>query len=363
LWGPRQSGKSTWIKHQFPIKQAIMIDLLKSDVYQEYAQRPALLRERFAEDSRLWIVIDEVQKVPELMDEIHWMIENTSKTFLLTGSSARKLRKAHANLLAGRARRKWLLPLCLHEIPREKNLEKLMQTGLIPSHYTSAKPDEDIRSYIGDYLKEEIASEALVQRLPIFSEFLRISALTSGEMLNYQNIAQETGVSSHTIRSYFQVLEDTFLGFRLPAWKKRMNRRLNQTDKFYLFDLGIVNSLIRRKPSQGTSEFGKGFEHLMTYELKAFQAYQNPDLPLSYWRTVHGHEVDLILGDMEVAIEWKAKTRITDSDVSGLKLLQSEHPIKKLFLVCLEKEPRKVDGIKIIPWRNFIEELWSGNII
>ncbi len=329
LWGPRKVGKSYWIKQQ--LKDVILIDLLKTDVLADYLSRPSLLRERFSDADRL-IVIDEVQMAPEILNEVHWLIENKHLSFLLTGSSPRKLKRDQANLLGGRAWRYTMTPLCYPEIANI-DIERVMLTGLLPSHLTSPDPIQDFRSYVGDYLKEEIIAHAAVQNIPAFSEFLRVAALTSGELLNYTNIARETGVSAKVVRSYFQILEDTLLGFRLAPWRKSINRRLIETEKFYLFDVGLSNYLAGRKSLLGTPEFGKSFEHYILLELMAYKAYKNPELPISYWRTSTGMEVDFILGDMELAIEIKASKKIHESDAKTLMLLREENNVKKSIIV------------------------------
>lgn len=360
LWGPRKVGKSYWIKHHFP--QAIIIDLLKTDVFVDYLTQPNLLRERYAETSKM-IVIDEVQMVPDLLNEVHWLIENKGVSFLLTGSSPRKLRKKHANLLGGRAWRYTMAPLCYCEI-KNFDIEKVILRGLLPSHLLSPDPIQDLRAYVADYLKEEIAMEAVVQNIPAFADFLRIAALTSGELLNYTNVARETGVSAKVVHNYFQILEDTLLGFRLPPWRRVKNRRLIETEKFYLFDVGVANYLAGRKPGLHTPEFGKAFEHFILMELKAYQAYKNPEMLLHYWRTAAGQEVDFILGNMQVAVEVKASSRVHEGDVKNLKVLQEEHKLKHLFLISFEKEPKKLaSNIECLPWEMFLNMLWSGAII
>ena len=360
LWGPRKVGKSYWIKQQ--LKDIILIDLLKTDVFADYVSRPALLRERFS-DTQQMIVIDEVQMAPELLNEVHWLIENKNISFLLTGSSARKLKRNQANLLGGRAWRYTMTPLCYPEIANI-DIEKIMLTGLLPSHLTSPDPIQEFRSYVGNYLKEEILAEAAVQNIPAFSEFLRVCALTSGELLNYANIARETGVSTRTVRGYFQILEDTLLGFRLSPWRKSKNRRLIETEKFYLFDVGLSNYLAGRKSTLGTSEFGKSFEHYILLELMAYKAYKNPELPISYWRTSTGMEVDFILGQMEVAIEIKSSQKVHDVDTKSLVALQEENTLKKSIIVSFEKEPRKLaNNIESLPWQVFLEKLWQGELI
>ncbi len=359
LWGPRKVGKSYWIREH--LHDITLIDLLKTDVFAEYASRPSLLRERYAQSSKR-IVIDEIQMVPDLLNEIHWLIENCKIPFLLTGSSQRKLRQKHANLLGGRAWRYTMTPLCYPEI-NNFDLAKVLLTGLLPSHLLSANPIQDLRAYVADYLKEEIAAEAVVQNIPAFSEFLKVAALTSGELLNYTNVARETGVSARVVRQYFQILEDTLLGFRLQPWRRATNRRLIETEKFYLFDIGVANYLSQRQPAPLTPEFGKSFEHFILMELKAFQAYRNPDLPLHYWRISTGQEVDFILGDMEVAIEIKSSKRVYESDTKGLKALASAHTAKRLILISFETEPKMLGNIKCFSWEHFLMLLWNRQII
>ncbi len=359
LWGPRKTGKTYWINRHFA--DSIIIDLLKTDVFADYASRPSLLRERYQE-YRGPVVIDEIQMVPDLLNEIHWLIENTDVSFLMTGSSARKLRRRHANLLGGRAWRYTMAPLTYAET-EGFNLELIMVSGLLPSHFLSSDPVQDLRAYVADYLKEEIAAEAVIQNIPAFAEFLRVAALTSGELLNYTNVGRETGVSAKVVRNYFQILEDTLLGFRIQPWRKVKNRRLIETEKFYLFDVGVANYLARQSPRIGTPEFGNSFEHYILMELKAYQAYKNPELDIRYWRTSTGFEVDFILGDMNVAIEVKGSRRVHSTHIRGLRTLLEEHTIKRAVIVSLEKQSRKLDSsIEVLPWRVFLETLWSGEL-
>lgn len=359
LWGPRKTGKTYWIKTHFP--KTPLIDLLKTEVFADYATRPWLIRERFAEHEGM-VIIDEVQMVPDLLNEIHWLIENSRNSFLMTGSSARKLRRGHANLLGGRAWRYTMCPLTYFETSWF-DLERIMISGLLPPHFLSTDPIQDLRSYVADYLKEEIAAEATVQRIPAFSEFLRVAALTSGELLNYANVARETGVNAKAVRNYFQILEDTLLGYRIGPWKRVRNRRLIETEKFYLFDVGVSNYLARRTPRIGTNEFGIAFEHYILMELKAYQAYQNPEMEIRYWRTATGFEVDFILEDMTVAIEVKGASKIHSKHTKALRALLEEYKVKRAVIVCLEKEPRKAgNDIEILPWRMFLDMLWDGEL-
>ena len=360
LWGPRKVGKTHWVSRRFP--DEVFIDLLKTEVFAEYASRPWLLRERFEGVSKT-IVIDEIQMVPDLLNEIHWMIENRGTQFVLTGSSARKLRRGHANLLGGRAWRYTMEPLCWVEVD-DFDLEDVMIRGLLPPHFLSPDPIQDLRAYVADYLKEEIAAEAAIQNLPAFAEFLRVAAVTSGTMLNYTNVARESGVSSKVVRGYFQMLEDTLLGFRLPPWSKRVDRRLVESEKFYLFDVGVTNYLARRRPAMGTPEFGNAFEQLILMELKAYRAYRDPELEITFWRTSSGVEVDFILGSMDVAIEVKAKRRISSRDLSPLRSLAKEQHVGNAIVVSLENEPRTLsDGITVLPWRVFLDQMWGGEVV
>lgn len=359
LWGPRRVGKSFWVRQTFP--GAPVIDLLQSDVFGEYASRPALLRERYAHQSPALVVIDEVQKLPALLDEVHWLIENSRTSFLLTGSSARKLRRGHANLLAGRAWRRTMVPLCAAEIG-ELDLDRAVVSGLLPSHYTAEAPLEELRAYVGDYLREEVAGEALVRNLPAFAEFLRVAAITSSELLNYTNVARESGVSAKVVRGYFEILEDTLLGFRVAPWRRAKQRRLIETEKFFLFDVGVASYLARREPRRGSAEFGKAFEHLVLMELRAWQAYRAPDAPLTFWRTSGGHEVDFIVGDLDLAIEVKGAARVHEGDLRGLRILREEQRVRRAIVVCLEREPRVVEGVEILPWATFVARLWAGDL-
>lgn len=359
LWGPRKTGKTYWIKSNFP--ESILIDMLKTDVFADYASRPALLRERYQLHQGL-IIIDEIQMVPDLLNEIHWMIENTNASFLMTGSSARKLRRGHANLLAGRAWRYTMAPLTWAET-EGFDLAQVVVSGLLPPHFLSTDPLQDLRSYVADYLKEEIAAEALNLNIPAFSEFLRVAALTSGELLNYTNVGRETGVSAKVVRNYFQILEDTLLGFRVQPWRKSKNRRLVETEKFYLFDVGVANYLARRRPELGTPEFGHSFEHFILMELRAYQAYRDPELDIRYWRTSTGFEVDFILGDMRAAIEVKGTKRVHEGHTRGLKALLQEQRVEKAMIVSMETTPRKLDNLSVLPWEVFLESLWAGEIV
>lgn len=368
LWGPRQTGKSTLLKHLYP--EAIRYDLLLADEYQRLLRQPHLIREQctaYYHDGvtqKYPIIIDEIQKLPFLIDEVHWMIENKGLRFILCGSSARKLKRSHANLLGGRAVRYDLHPLVFPEVP-DFNLIKALNSGLIPRHYDSPNPGRLIQSYIGDYLKEEIVAEALTRNIPAFSRFLEVAALSNGEILNYSNIARECGIASPTVVEYFQILEDTLIGRRLPAFQKRKKRRLIRGPKFYFFDLAPVIYLTRRgKIQQGSELFGRAFEHFIWMEITAHSDYSESYYPIAYWRTSSGFEVDFILGDHEIAIEVKSTESANSNNLKGLRRFKEEYSTQRAMLVSLDPMPRKTeDQIEILPWKIFLEQLWGGKII
>jgi len=368
LWGPRQTGKSTQLKELFP--EAMRYDLLLSPEYQRLLRSPELIREECSaagingDTQRDPIVIDEIQKIPSLMDEIHWLIVNKGLRFILCGSSARKLKRGHANLLGGRGVRYEMYPLTFQEIP-DFELVKALNSGLIPRHYDSNNPERLIQSYIGDYLKEEIVAEALTRNIPAFNRFLEIAALSNGGILSYTNIARECSVSSPTVREYFQILEDTLIGRQLPAYRKRKKRRLVTSPKFFFFDLSPVIHLTRRgKVEPGSEIFGKAFEHYIWMEIAAHSSYSELFYPICYWRTTSGFEVDFILGDHEICIEVKSTDFARANHLKSLRRFREEYTAKRSILVSLDSRPRQTeDGIDILPWRTFLKQLWAGEVM
>ena len=363
LWGSRQTGKSTLLKMLFP--DARVYDLLKSDVRMALHLRPSQLREEceLFDDGEL-IIIDEVQKVPALLDEVHWLIENKNQRFILSGSSARKLLRSGANLLGGRALRQTLFPLVSDEIP-DFDLNRALNHGMLPRHYLMENPTMRIQAYIGDYLQQEIVEEAIVRRLDAFTRFLQVAALSNSEIVNYTNIAQDCGVSSKTVKEYFSILKETMLGFFLPSYTKVVKRRVIQSPKFYYFDVAIPNHLLRRIPLQpGTDVYGHALEHLVIQELRAFMSYRQPLKSLTYWHTLDNkYEVDAVLGDAEVAIEVKSSKNVSSHDTKGLKAFSEEYPEAKLYLLSLEDRPRKFNGVEVWPVEQFFKRLWDGKVI
>jgi predicted AAA+ superfamily ATPase len=368
LWGARQSGKSVLLKTTYP--NAYWYDLLNTDIYIQLLQQPSLLREQLltnaTKSNTNIVVIDEIQKIPLLLDEVHWLIENTNYVFALCGSSARKVKRGHANLLGGRAVRYELFGFVSQELGKDFNLTKMLNNGYLPRHYLSSSPDKLIRSYVADYLTEEIAAEALVRNLPVFSQFLKAAALSDTELVNYSSIARECGVSVPSVKEYFQILIDTLLARLLPSYQKRPKRRIIHAPKFYLADVGVVNYLAKRKNLEPGSElFGKAFENWVFHELSAYRVYSELYYDLSYWRLTTGMEVDFIINDMELAIEAKSSNKIVSDHLYGLREIIKDHPkLKRRILVSLETRSRKTaDGIEIMSYSDFTQMLWSGALI
>ncbi len=365
LWGPRQSGKTTLLKNCFP--NAHRIDLLKTDERIRFEQEPMLLREEvraLPHDKR--IIIDEVQKVPALLDEVHYLLQEDERLFSLCGSSARKLRRTHANMLGGRALKRELLGFSAYELKNRFSLERILNNGPLPPHYLSDDAGDFIAAYVDLYLKEEILDEGLSRNLPVFSSFLRAAAIGDTEVTNFSNIARECGVASSTVRGYYEILEDTLIGALLPAFTRRAKRRVRTAPKFYFRDVGLVNHLVRRHAVEAGSEaFGKAFENWIFHELSVHIRTLSCPYDISYWRLSSGIEVDFILGDAETAIEVKGKKRVHSGDLRHLEQFRKEFPeVKQLITVCMEPKERITEsGIRILPYQDFIEALWQGDII
>ncbi len=370
LWGARKTGKSTFLAAHFP--HSVRYDLLKSEVHLALLRAPETLRlEVVALPNtalRYPIIIDEVQKIPELLDEVHWLIENTEAYFILCGSSARKIKRMGANLLGGRAWRYHLFPLTIREIPHF-DLIHALNVGLIPSHYLSDKPEREIEAYVDDYLKEEIQSESAIRNLPAFTRFLDAMAYSSGELVNYQNIARDCGIDAKTVKAYFHILVDTLLGyFVLPFGKKGGRATLSVTPKFYLFDVGILQFLKKTRINvlKGP-DAGHAFEHLVLMELKAFFSYQARRSDIQFWRTATGMEVDFVLENGAVAIEVKLTQNPGSADLKGLNRFLDDYPTSKGYVVCLVDRPRKMTvgshTVSVLPYMTFIEQLWIGKVV
>ena len=366
LWGARKTGKSTFLKSRFP--DSVFYDLLQTERFIAFMRRPSLLRElleaKTDEELAHPIVMDEVQKVPALLDEIHWLIENRGLRFVLCGSSARKLKRGKANLLGGRAWRFEMYPLVREEVD-DFDLLQALNRGLIPAHYQSPHYRKSLRAYVNDYLKEEVFDEGLARNVPAFSRFFEAMGYSHGELTNYANIARDCGVDAKTVKEYYQILCDTLLGRMLLPYKQRQERQvISKAPKFYLFDVGVAGAITKRHLEETRGEqFGKAFEHFVFTELVAHASYSDLHYDINFWRTKSGLEVDLILGSGEVAIEVKGTNRVDRSALRPLKAFMTTHKPRTAMVVCNEAEERVVDGIRIIPWPAFLTALWQGEII
>ena len=362
LWGARQTGKSTLLKTLFP--HVLYFDLLLTEEFTRLNKNPEFMRKTIlAMPAVTTVIIDEIQLIPQLLNEVHWLIENRGVRFILSGSSPRKILRHGVNLLGGRALRYELYPLVSAEIP-DFDLLKALNNGLLPRHYDSAHAAKLLAAYVGNYLRDEIIAEARLRNVAVFSRFLETAAFTNGEIVNYSNIATDIGVSMPTIKAYFQILEDTLLGRFVPSFQKKPKRRIIQAPKFYLFDVGIVNSLLNRgKISLGSEVFGKAFEHFIYQEIYAHSRYSELNYPISYWHTDTHREVDFILGDHEVAIEVKSTNEAQPRHLGGLKTFAEDYNVKKRILVSNDLYPRLLDNVLILPWKVFLQQLWDGEII
>jgi predicted AAA+ superfamily ATPase len=366
LWGPRKTGKSTYLRKSFP--QSLTYDFLKTDLALEFTKRPSLLRGQIlAKDAAILkhpIILDEVQKVPKIMDEVHWLIENKGLSFILCGSSARKLKRGKANLLGGRAWRYEMFPFVSAEL-EDIDLLRALNHGMIPDHYLRDNYKKSLRGYVQDYLKEEVFNEGLTRNIPAFARFFDAVGYSHGELTNFSNIARDCGVDAKTIKEYYQILVDTLLGQMVEPFKRRQSRQIIvKTPKFYLFDVGVAGAITKRQISEMRGEsFGRAFEHFIFTEIVAHSSYSELNYKINYWRTKSGLEVDFILGDGAAAIEVKGTSYVNNKDLRPLIAFIEEYAPSKALVVCNEAEERVIGQVRVMPWRRFLEELWGGKVI
>jgi uncharacterized protein len=366
LWGARKTGKTTFLRATFP--NSLSYDLLQTDIFLEFVKRPFLLREQLlaASPQQLQepVIIDEVQKVPQLLDEIHWLIENRGLQFVLCGSSARKLKRGKANLLGGRAWRYEMHPLVSTEVA-DFDLLRVLNRGMIPVHYLQEEYRKSLQAYVRDYLKEEVFDEGLTRNIPAFSRFFEALGYSHGELTNYANIARDCGVDAKTVKGYYQIVVDTLLGTMIEPYKRRQDRHLiMRAGKFYLFDVGVAGAITHRRILEEKGEqFGKVFEHFILMEILAHRSYRELDHDINFWRTKSGLEVDFILGQGEVAIEVKGTSRVDSTDLRPIKAFIQEYRPARAFVVCNERVRRLHEEILILPWREFLKMLWDGEVI
>ncbi len=354
LFGPRQTGKTTLARRTLP--HARVYDLLDSATFLALSHRPGRLAEEVSAGEL--VVIDEIQRLPELLNEVHRLIEERRVRFLLTGSSARKLRRGGVNLLGGRARTAYLHPFTLRELGDHFDLSRALEHGLLPSIYFSDDPREDLEAYTGTYLQQEIVAEGATRNVPAFSRFLRVVALANATLVNFTNVANDAQVPRTTVYEYFEILKDTLILHEVPAWTLSRKRKPLVSSKYYFFDVGVASALQGRLVKQNTPEFGPAFETYMLHELLCHRDYA-AGLPVSHWRSASGFEVDFVLGD-HIGVEVKAKEHVGPQDLRSLRALAEESGIQSSVCVSLERRRREVEGISILPYRQFLEELWQG---
>jgi uncharacterized protein len=365
LLGPRATGKSFLIRQELA-NQAVILDLLKSDLYLRLSAYPweleAIIDAALERQPANFIVLDEIQKIPLLLDEVQRLIESRHLRFLLTGSSARKLKHGHANLLAGRAWTAHLYPLSWSEIP-EFNLDHYLRYGGLPAIYPSDNPEEELAAYVNTYLYEEIQAEGFVRKLPQFSRFLNVAALSNGQLLNFAKLASDTAIPASTIREYYSILEDTLLGFMLEPFTKSKKRKAIATAKFYLFDTGITHALAQTKTlERNTDIYGRSFEHWIGMELLCYLSYRRIRELLGFWRTKYLQEVDFVIDD-QIAIETKATKQVSQRDIRNLQILKEENIFKKYYLISQDPTETKANDIWCLHWSTFLEKLWSDEIL
>ena len=363
LFGPRSTGKTYLIKEQLREK-AIILNLLKGDLFLRLQNNPSELESILEASSPKppYIVIDEIQKIPLLLDEVHRLIEDKKLRFLLTGSSARKLKRGEANLLAGRAWTAHLFPLCYSEIPNF-DLDHYLRFGGLPSVYPSKHPKEELNAYVETYLKEEILTEGLIRKIPPFTRFLKVAALSNGQTLNFASVASDCQVPASTVREYYSILEDTLIGFLLEPWVYSKKRKAIQTAKFYFFDSGVTHTLAGTETLDRNSNlYGNSFEQFIGMELRAYLGYRRIQEPLTFWGLSNSYEVDFLIGE-KVAIEVKSSKRISPRDRRGLLALSEEGVFKQFYLVSQDSISSKQEDIHQIHWKDFLKKLWKGEII
>ena len=357
LLGPRQTGKTFLVRRALP--EARLYDLLDSATYLTLSRDPGRIAEELTPRDQV-VVIDEIQRLPDLLNEVHRLIEARGVRFLLTGSSARKLRRGGVNLLGGRARTKFLHPLTWRELGARFDLGRAVSRGLLPSIYFSDDPRADLEAYAGTYLQEEVVAEGATRNVPAFSRFLRVAARANATIVNFTNVASDAQVARTTVYEYFDILRDTLVLHELPAWRRSRKRKPLVSSKYYFFDVGVLGTLQGRQFRVGTPEFGEALESYLLHELVSYREYRSGE-PLAYWRSTSGFEVDFVVGD-HTAVEVKATANASAVDLKGLRALAEEGRLKRYVLVCLEPRPRRAGNVEILPVLEFLAALWAGEM-
>lgn len=353
LFGARGTGKTFWLRERLS-KESILVDLLESDNYIKLQNRPQHLEEIIPADYKGWVVIDEIQKIPELLNEVHRLIESKKYRFILTGSSARGLRKKGVNLLGGRALNYKLYPLTIKELGEQWDISTVLKYGTLPSIYSRHKsqPKKYLESYIETYLKEEVLQEGLTRNLGAFSRFMEIASFSQGSVLNMTEIARESQINRKVVEGYFNLLEDLLIAYRIPVFTKKAKRKLIIHPKFYYFDVGVYRILRQLSPMDSNLEIGGiALETLMLQHLIAINAYYELGYQIYYWRTKHGLEIDFILYGQKglIAIEVKSSTQIHSKDIKALKHFKEDYKIAKLYVFYGGKRELHLGDVNVIP--------------
>lgn len=366
LFGPRQTGKSTLIQSIWK-KNIWHIDLLHHEEFIKYAKEPDLFRkeavQKIKKEKIVTIFVDEIQRVPLILNEVHSLMESLPCQFILTGSSARKLKRGGANLLAGRASQRFLFPFVYQEIPDEFDLEDVLRFGSLPAIYQKSKQEkiDTLTAYTETYLREEIQAEGLVRNLGGFSRFLEIAAAQSGELVDFTALGREAQLTTRTVQSYYEILEETLVGLRLPPWRKSVRKRLTAHPKFYFFDTGVTNSINRRLLAPPDPMLrGRLFEQWVVLETNRLLSYQQSEARLFYWRTNTGAEVDLLIekhGKIVAACEIKASRSVSGADLSGLRAFREDYPKTKLFVISNVSDAYERDAVLVLPWQKYLQNL------
>ena len=361
LFGARQTGKSIFLGMQFP--NAVYIDLLDAKMRRRFRAKPELLYEMLQDKQESSIVvIDEIPLVPELLNEVHRLIQQKNLRFVLCGSSAHKLKRKGHDTLGGRALPCYFYPFVSAEIAH-LDLDKALLYGMLPPHYLAKNPERLLDGYIDVYLREEIKEESLVRNLDAFERFMEVAATCDGEIVNYENIASDCQVSAKTVKEYFGILSDTLIGYTIPSYTKVVKRKVVQAPKFYYFDVGVYNHLLNRTSlAPGTSEYGHCFEHFVIQELVAYIGYTHNRKKLTYWHTYNGKEVDAVIGEAEIGIEIKSTDEVQNKHMSNFKEYLEEFPNSRSIVVSRDPITRRVGNVEVIYIFDFLRMLWNGEL-
>jgi predicted AAA+ superfamily ATPase len=361
LFGARSTGKTTLIRKQLS-GQCNIVDLLETEMLLRLSQEPGSLEGIIAAGGNRITVIDEVQKLPRLLDEVHRLIEKRGYTFLLTGSSARRLKRENANMLGGRAWEARLFPLVSQEIP-DFDLDRFLLIGGLPHVQASSNPLEELGAYASLYLREEIMAEGIIRDLPRFGRLLKTAALCNAQQVNFTKLASDVGCAPSTAIEHFRILEDTLIGFFIQPWHQGNSRKEVSRAKFYLFDTGVANILAGTKTLDRNSDlYGRALEQFVAMELRAYLSYKRLSSELFFWATHDGTEVDFVVPD-QLAVEVKATSRVNERDLRGLRILGREKGMRNLILVTLDPVAINYEHIRAVPLHIFLKELWQGELI